>query len=367
MKIAILTPGGVDREGGQRIIPCLVWLIERLSGAGHEVHVFAVRQEPQPGTWPLAGAIVHNAGRRPRHLRLIAALLREHRNGRFDVLHAFWSQLGSLGALASKLMRVPLVVTLPGGDPVQIPDIGYGGRLTLIGKAHLRIAVLGASRTTVPSEFMRTMTSRLGIETTAVPLGVSLDSWPPSPPRRRDLERPVRLLHVASLNRVKDQTTLLQAMALLKTRDVDFVLNVVGVDTLDKAIQALANQLGLGAAVTFTGFLPQSALRQECARSDLLVMSSRHEAGPVVMLEAALAGVPTVGTWVGHIADRSPIAALAVAVGQPAALADAVETLTRDEERRLAMATAAQAFAVRYDAAFTARSFQAIYREVAAT
>ena len=30
MKVAILTPGGVDRSGTERVIPCLLWLIERL-------------------------------------------------------------------------------------------------------------------------------------------------------------------------------------------------------------------------------------------------------------------------------------------------------------------------------------------------
>jgi glycosyltransferase involved in cell wall biosynthesis len=82
------------------------------------------------------------------------------------------------------------------------------------------------------------------------------------------------------------------------------------------------------------------------------------------MLEAALAGVPTVGTRVGHIADLTPQAAVAVPVADPAALADASETLARDEPRRLCLAQAAQAFAAENDAAFTARAFEQIYREL---
>ena len=52
MKIALLVPGGVDRSATTKVIPCLLWLIERLA-EGHEVHVFALRQEDRPGTWPL--------------------------------------------------------------------------------------------------------------------------------------------------------------------------------------------------------------------------------------------------------------------------------------------------------------------------
>jgi hypothetical protein len=40
-----------------------------------------------------------------------------------------------------------------------------------------------------------------------------------------------------------------------------------------------------------------------------MVVSSRHEAGPVAVLAAAVAGVPTIGTCVGHIAERAPSAA----------------------------------------------------------
>ena len=62
MKIAILVAGGVDRSGVERVVPCLLWLIERLVHGGDEVHVFVFRTEPQPGTWQLCGATVHNAG-----------------------------------------------------------------------------------------------------------------------------------------------------------------------------------------------------------------------------------------------------------------------------------------------------------------
>ena len=49
MKIALIVPGGVDRSGTHRIIPCLLWLVERLVAAGDEVHIFALQQEPSAG------------------------------------------------------------------------------------------------------------------------------------------------------------------------------------------------------------------------------------------------------------------------------------------------------------------------------
>jgi glycosyltransferase involved in cell wall biosynthesis len=197
-----------------------------------------------------------------------------------------------------------------------------------------------------------------------VPLGVDLSRWPPSPPRPRDVSTPLRLLHVANLNRVKDQPILLEAMAGLRAAGLRFELTIIGFDTLRGEIQRVADRMGLTAEVRFLGEMTHGELRPWFDWADLLVMTSRHEAGPLVMLEAAVAGVPSVGTCVGHIADHSPDAALAVTVRDALSLCEAIRSLAMHEERRLNMAAAAQAIATRYDAAFTARTFIDIYRGV---
>ena len=82
------------------------------------------------------------------------------------------------------------------------------------------------------------------------------------------------------------------------------------------------------------------------------------------MLEAAVAGVPTVGTAVGHVADWSRAAAVAVPIGDAAALVPEVEALLADEPRRMAIATEAQARAIAIDADYTATAFERIYAEM---
>jgi glycosyltransferase involved in cell wall biosynthesis len=82
------------------------------------------------------------------------------------------------------------------------------------------------------------------------------------------------------------------------------------------------------------------------------------------MLEAAVAGVPTVGTAVGHVAEWAPDAAVAVPVGDAAALAERTDLLLADDGRRLALAAAAQRRAVAEDADWTVGRVEAVYREV---
>jgi len=95
-----------------------------------------------------------------------------------------------------------------------------------------------------------------------------------------------------------------------------------------------------------------------------MVVSSRHEAGPVAMLEAAAVGVPTVGTAVGHVRDWAPDAAVAVPVGDAAALAGAIAELLRDDARRLAIARRAQELALREDADWTCARIEELYAEL---
>jgi glycosyltransferase involved in cell wall biosynthesis len=185
-------------------------------------------------------------------------------------------------------------------------------------------------------------------------------------PLRRSVGRPAHLVHVASLNRVKDQATLLRALAVLARRDASFEMDIVGEDTLHGQIQRLAGQLGLSPRVRFHGFLTRQQLRPIVEAADLMLVSSRHETGPVAVLEAAVAGVPTVGTCVGHIAEWAPGAALAVPVGDEAAMAGAVAQLLEDEDLRLGIAREAQRRALAEDADYTAERFRALYARLAA-
>src|SRR4051812_38106284 len=132
MKIGLVVPGGVDRSGRERVVPVLLWLIERLARR-HDVHVFVVDYYPQPCSYELLGARIHDLGRvsgpigfrRFRIERRLAAALQEH--GPFDVLHAYWGMpAGVVATRVARRFRVPVVVTLSSGELVAIDDIRYG-------------------------------------------------------------------------------------------------------------------------------------------------------------------------------------------------------------------------------------------------
>lgn len=366
MKLALVVPGGVDASGTDRVIPALLWLIERLARR-HTVHVFAMRQQDAPADWPLLGAQVHNIGSDGAwRRRLLARFAAEHRAAPFDVVHAIFGGVGTYAALLGWRHHVPVLLHLAGGELVALGDIGYGMRCTARGRLALHVAIAGARRVTVSSPYMQRQAGALGIATELVPLGVALDRWPARAPRPRDLSRLARLLHIGDLRLVKDQTTLLAAAEALRAAGIAFRLDIAGHDTLHGAVEREARARGLEGVTRFHGVLRRDALRALVDDADVLLVSSRHDAAPVVVLEAATAGVPTVGTAVGHVTDWAPHAAVAVPVGDAPALARETAALLADEPRRLALACEAQRRAVVHDADYTAARFERLYAEAMA-
>ena len=365
MRVALVVPGGVDASGTERVIPALVWLIERLARR-HDVYVVAMHQQREPGCWPLLGAQVENVGYvGARRRRFFARFAAAHRAAPFDVVHAIFGSVGLLASLAAWRHRVPFVMHLTGGEPVSLDDIGYGMQQTARGRLALRLALRRARRVTVPTFYMQRLATSLGVASNVVPLGVALDRWPARAPRSRAAGEPARLLHVGDLRPVKDQKTLLAAAHILSECRVDFRLDVAGLDTMDGALQRSITADRVRDRVCWHGLTARPQLRTLVEQADLLLMTSRHEAGPLAVLEAAVAGVPTVGTAVGQVSDWSPDSAIAVPVGDARALADAVRALLADEPRRLSLARAAHERALRCDADATAESFERLYEEVA--
>lgn len=369
MKIALVVPGGVDRSGRERVIPALLWLVERLA-RHHDLLVVALEQEPEPGRYPLLGAEVVNLGRVAsrlpgarlgvRYRRLLAVL---GEAGRVDVIHGFWAgQAGLLASLAGRWLRVPVVVSIGGGELARLPGIGYGSQVSWRGRVRVALALRLANRVTAGSRFALAPLADRYPEAHCVPLGVDMALF--EVPVERSAGPPWRLVQVASLNRVKDPETLLHALHRVVQQQAGVELDWIGTDTLGGEVQRLAASLGLSHAVRFHDFRPVDEILRLYRRAHLYLQSSLHESQGVAVCEAAAAGLPTVGTAVGLVGELAPHAALAVPVGDPQALAAGILALLHDPARRERLGRAAQAWARTHDADWTATRFEMLYGEL---
>jgi glycosyltransferase involved in cell wall biosynthesis len=156
---------------------------------------------------------------------------------------------------------------------------------------------------------------------------------------------PLRLLNVAALAEKKRHADLLDALARLRERGTDAVLDLVGDGELAASLRAQAERLGLAGEVRFHGARSPAEVAEHMRAADIFVLPSRFENLPVVLLEAMASGLPVVATGVGGVGEIVDEQAgvlvapddpgrLAVAIGDVAGRLDAFDSAALAERAR---------------------------------
>jgi glycosyltransferase involved in cell wall biosynthesis len=140
------------------------------------------------------------------------------------------------------------------------------------------------------------------------------------------------LLFVGELRALKGVDVLIAAIKQLAQEGRNVTATIVG-DGPDRArFEREVAKQDLGAQVHFVGVKPA---RQAFTLGRLLIVPSRAESLPYIVLEAAAAGLPMIATQVGGIPEIfGPDAGALVAPSDPAALARAIGQAMQDRGTR---------------------------------
>lgn len=174
----------------------------------------------------------------------------------------------------------------------------------------------------------------------------------------------VAVVTVANNRWQKGYPDLLEAARRMRVDGVRARFFVIGKDTLDDEIVALRDSLGLAGYVTLLGY--RSDATRIAAACDLFALASLYEGLPVAIMEALAVGLPVVATGVGGIPEavRDGVEGLIVPAKRPDLLADAIGSLVRDTDRRIAMKKAATERGREYDIEFAVRRLEDVYRDL---
>jgi len=112
-----------------------------------------------------------------------------------------------------------------------------------------------------------------------------------------------RLLLVALLDPKKGVLYLLEALARLKEKRDDFVLDIVGDGPNRAEYEELSHKLGLRDIVRFHGLKTKQEVVEFMRKADIFVLPSEWENLPCVIIEAMASGLPVVATKVGGIPE----------------------------------------------------------------
>jgi len=174
-----------------------------------------------------------------------------------------------------------------------------------------------------------------------VPLGIEPTRFLSAAPRESPTNGP-NILFVGKHRYYKGVNVLLRAMKVVKGR-----LLIAGDGPMRDQWEALASELGLTHRALFLGEVANEQLPSLYKSADLFVLPStmRAEAFGTVLLEAMAAALPCITTELGTGTSsvvKDGLTGLVVQPNDPAALAEAISTLTENAGLRLRMGTAGQ-------------------------
>lgn len=229
-----------------------------------------------------------------------------------DVIHAQWIPTGLIGLGLARLFGKPLVITARGADMRMAKGRGLGYRLN-----HW-ICCKADSVTSVNESFLDFIPGKI----TYLPNGVLQDVFKPIPraecilairqnndPELKHFsfsEHSTTFLAVGHFSEVKGFDVLLNAFACLKNLQTQLVL--IGEGTELGRLKTLIKNAHLESRVLLLPFQPQPQLPYWYNLCDALVIPSRQEGRPNILLEALSCQRPVLSTHLPGVLEVMPTA-----------------------------------------------------------
>ncbi|MFA7436864.1 glycosyltransferase family 4 protein [Castellaniella sp.] len=269
------------------------------------------------------------------YVRGVLQLRRYLKAGRFDVLNTHSRRDTLLAGVAARLAGTPLIVRTRHLAIAPRSLLSYTGvphRVTTVSD-HVGQLLIARG---VPSAKLATVYS-------PVP---SFDPVPEST-LRAELGIPAHAVVVgcvAVMREKKGHRVLIEAMRGLLQRPEVYLVLVGDGSPLYEELQADVRHSGLQAKVIFAG--RRQDIPNVLAGFDVFALATEQEASGTVFVEAAMAGLPVVGTDVGGVAEmlQNGVTGLLVPVQDTAALEQALARLIDDPGLRRTMGQAGLKF-----------------------
>lgn len=235
-----------------------------------------------------------------------------------DVLHGHGAKGAALARLVPRIGDAIRVYTPHGGSLVYAPGTLAGGFYRWLERLlNWRTDLFLFESNYAAELFRHTIGTRRAL-VRVVRNGVGNADFVPVSPRADATD----VVCVGELRAVKGFDVLLEALAALKRAGRQVSATIAGDGPERAALTALSQRLGLTQQAHFIGHCPA---REAFAMGRIMVMPSRAESLPYVVLEAAAARMPVIATRVGGLAEIFGLEASHLLPGESAeALAGAI-------------------------------------------
>lgn len=275
--------------------------------AGHEVSFVSMSPGPDRGVPTynvgLGGKYSESRGKWKYPISMVRAR-RLIKKLKPDIVHAHYVTSCGLTALVCGFH--PTVVTAHGSDLT----VGIKSR---IWRPLLKRIFEFSDCVNTVSPNLRDMVKSLGISQDKIEtltLGIDTDKFSFSQRPRLEKPRVLRLICTRRLESVFDHHTIIDALVLLKEKQIKFEMTFAGDGSLLGELTQRVSDVGLDDSVKFAGKLDNDDLPQVLSRHDVYLSASLWDGASLSLLEAMATGLfPIVSdikansTWLEHNVD----------------------------------------------------------------
>ena len=290
--------------GGERAEAALTAIAPRLALG---VHRLAIRREPFPSD-----------------VLVWAHIMRLIRRLKPDVLHGHGAKAGAFIRLKTGSKGTIRVYTPHGGSLHYPLNTIKGALYSRLERALMNSTDLFLFESTFARDtYQRTIGTPKGL-VRCVFNGVTAEEFDPVV----KADDATDVVYVGEFRHIKGADLLIDAVARLHADGKPITLTLAGDGEELAALKAQIQKLGLAEAVRFIGHVKA---RYGFSKGKLLVVPSRGDSMPYVVIEAAAAGIPMVAANVGGIPEIfGPHTEALFAPNIVGAMADAIETALED-------------------------------------
>lgn len=270
-----------------------------------------------------------------------------------DLIHAHFAIDGLYALKLAQKKGIPLVTTLHGFDvTVSNKDLLASRSPAWINYLlHQNKVKSQGDKFICVSDFIARQALQHGFPESKIIqhyIGIDVNKYQP---RAKEDDQGI-ILHVARLVEKKGTAVLINAVKQVKLLNPDVKLVIIGEGPLLDGLKAQVTSLGLDQTVTFTGALPHVDVMAWMRKASMLVLPSitaktgDAEGLGMVLLEAAVTGVPVIGTQHGGIPEAiiDEQTGFLVKERDDKQLADRISYLSNNENIRFIMGTNAREF-----------------------
>jgi colanic acid/amylovoran biosynthesis glycosyltransferase len=209
-----------------------------------------------------------------------AVLLKDRRVDHIHVHHGYFGSW--IGMVAARLLGVGFSLTLHGSDLLL-----HGAYLDAkLNDCRFCLTISEYNRRYILDHFPGVAPGKVRV----LRLGVGAPSLEPFLPVKCEPHRRFTLLAVGRLHAVKDHAFLVHACARLRDCGLDFRCLIAGEGPERQRLELIIRQNRLQEHISLLGHVPRERMDSAYARADVVVLTSRSEGIPLVLMEAMARG-----------------------------------------------------------------------------